>query len=170
MRKKILLGIVLLLVAIQFFRPEKNISNISTHDVSVKYPVPEGVNQILKVACNDCHTNYTEYPWYSRVQPVAWWLDHHITDGKKHLNLSEFTNLPIAIQNHKFEEFVEMIEKDEMPLPSYTYFGLHGGANLSEAEKTQLMDWAKAQQQFLKDTYPADSLVMPKRRPAPAAN
>jgi hypothetical protein len=169
MRKKILAGVVILLIAIQFVRPEKNDSNVSTHDVSLKYTVPEDVNQILKVACNDCHTNKTEYPWYSGVQPVAWWLDHHITDGKKHLNLSEFTKLPIAIQNHKFEEFVEMVEKDEMPLPSYTYFGLHSGANLSEAEKTALMDWAKAQQDFLKNTYPADSLVMPKRKPAPPA-
>lgn len=170
MRKKILLGILVVLIAIQFVRPEKNDSNINTNHVSTKYPVPENVKKILTVACNDCHTNKTEYPWYSKVQPVAWWLDHHVTDGKKHLNLSEFTTMPIAIQNHKLEEFAEMVEKDEMPLPSYTYFGLHSGANLSETERAQLIDWAEAQMKYLEDTYPADSLVMPQRRPAPAAN
>jgi hypothetical protein len=169
MRKKLLFGLVILFVAIQFIRPEKNESNDKTYDISVKYAVPEEVNHIFQVACNDCHSNKTEYPWYSKVQPVAWWLDYHITDGKKHFNFSEYTKLPIAIQNHKFEELEEMVEKDEMPLPSYTYFGLHSGANLSEDQKKVVIDWAKTQRQYLKETYPADSLVMPKRPPAPAA-
>lgn len=170
MIKKILIALLLALVVIQFFRPEENTSNDNTHALSKAYVVPNEVQQVLKVACNDCHTNNTEYPWYSRVQPVAWWLDHHITDGKGHLNFSDFTSLPLAIQNHKFEEVIEMVEEGEMPLPSYTYFGLHSGANLSEEQKDLVMDWARDQMQYLKDTYPADSLVMPNRRPSPAAS
>jgi len=170
MLKKILIALLIILVAIQFIRPDKNESDEVAHDIRSAYTVPENVDQILRVACNDCHTNNTEYPWYSRVQPVAWWLDHHITDGKRHLNFSEFTKLPIAIQNHKFEEIIEMVEEDEMPLPSYTYLGLHSGANLDDAQKQRVMDWAQAQMDMLKETYPADSLVMPNRRPEAAAS
>jgi hypothetical protein len=167
MLKKILIVLVILLVVIQFFRPEKNMSNDLTYDISTKYELPDHVNQILKVSCYDCHSNKTEYPWYANVQPVAWWLNNHITDGKRHLNYSEFTNRPIAIQNKKFKETVEMVEDKEMPLESYTYLGLHSEANLTDDQREAIKDWAKGQMAYLKANYPADSLVMPKRRPRP---
>jgi len=170
MIKKILIALALVLIIIQFFRPEKNESNDLTFDVATKYQVSDDLHQVLKVACNDCHSNKTEYPWYSNVQPVAWWLNHHVTDGKKHLNFSELTKLPIAVQNHKFEEVIEMVEEHEMPLPSYTNFGLHSEANLTADQRTMIMDWAKAQMTHLKNTYPADSLVMKRRRPQPTGS
>lgn len=165
MLKKILIGLLVALVIIQFFRPEKNESNDITQAISKKYELPEEVGQIMKVACNDCHTNKTTYPWYANVQPVAWWINGHIKDGKRHLNFSEFTDLPLAIQNHKFEEVVEMVEEHEMPLPSYTNLGLHSEANLSGEDRKMIMEWAREQMIYLKNTYPADSLVMKPRPP-----
>jgi hypothetical protein len=164
MIKKILLALLVLLLIIQFFKPEKNESDDRTADISTKYEVPEKVTLILKNACNDCHSNRTRYPWYANVQPVAWWLDEHIKDGKRGLNFSEFVNLPIAVQNHKFDEIVEVIEENEMPLASYTYLGLHPDAKLSEEEKDELKSWARNQMALLKATYPADSLVMKRRK------
>ena len=163
MLKKILLGLGAILVIIQFIRPEKNLSDDQTYAVATKYAVPDNVKNTLKVACNDCHSNKTEYPWYANIQPVAWFLDHHVTDGKRHLNFSNFTSRPVAYQNHKFEETIEMIKENEMPLPSYTYFGLHSGAKLTEDQKQILIKWAETNMDSLKAQYPADSLVM--RRP-----
>jgi hypothetical protein len=160
MLKKILIGLGVVLVAIQFVRPERNLSDDRTYDVSTKYAVPEDVKQILAVACNDCHSNKTEYPWYANIQPVAWFLDHHVTDGKRHLNFSNFTSRSVAYQNHKFEETIEMVKEGEMPLASYTYLGLHAGANLTEQQKQSLINWAQANMDSLKAQYPADSLVM----------
>ena len=164
MIKKLLLVALLLLVAIQFFKPEKNISADNTYDIRNSYEVPEEVHQILVTACNDCHTNNTRYPWYANIQPIAWILAEHVEDGKKHLNLSTFTKMPIAVQNHKLEETAEMVEEKEMPLASYTYLGLHADAKLSDAQREILVNWAHAQMDSLKAHYPADSLVM-KRRP-----
>ena len=161
--KKFLIGLGLLLLIIQFIRPDKNELNDLTYDISTKYEVPGDVNHLMQVSCNDCHSNKTEYPWYANVQPVAWWLNHHVVDGKKHLNFSEFTKKPLFVQNHKLEEIMEMVEEKEMPLPSYTYFGLHPEANLTDAQRTMISDWAKAQMTYLRETYPADSLVFPKR-------
>ena len=56
-----------------------------------------------------------------------------------------------------------MVEKKEMPLASYTYFGLHPQANLTDEQREMIIDWAKAQMRYLKETYPADSLAFPKR-------
>jgi len=166
MLKKILLALLVVLVIIQFFRPEKNTSSAQPAHISEKYALPEDVNGILQRACNDCHSNTTEYPWYAGVQPVAWWLDGHIKDGKRHLNFDDFTNAPIARQNHKLEEIIEVIDEGEMPLKSYTYLGLHSEANLTDEEKAALKTWAKEQMAMLASRYPADSLVL-KRRPRP---
>ena len=167
MLKKILIGLGIVLIVIQFIHPDKNESNDLTYDISTKYEVPNDVNHLLQVSCNDCHSNKTEYPWYVNVQPVAWWLDHHVDDGKKHLNFSEFTKTPLFVQNHKFEEIIEMVEDKEMPLPSYTNLGLHEEANLSDAQRETIMEWAKVQMNYLKKTYPADSLKFPKRDTPP---
>ena len=163
MLKKILIGLGLLIIIIQFIRPEKNVSNDLVNNISTKYKVPLEVNQLLQVSCNDCHSNKTQYPWYANVQPVAWWLNDHVVDGKKHLNFSEFTKKPLFVQNHKFDEIIEMVGDKEMPLPSYTNFGLHAEANLSDEQRKMITDWAKTQMNYLKKTYPADSLAFPKR-------
>ena len=80
MLKKVLIGLGIILIIIQFIRPDKNESNDFTNDITTKYPVPEDVNHLLQVSCNDCHSNKTEYPWYANVQPVAWWLNDHVVD------------------------------------------------------------------------------------------
>ncbi|MGM5469729.1 heme-binding domain-containing protein [Flavobacteriaceae bacterium LMO-SS05] len=167
MLKKVLIGLCVLIITIQFFRPEKNESNDRTYDISKTYEVPAPVKAILTVSCYDCHSNKTEYPWYANIQPVAWWLNDHIIHGKQNLNFSEFTKRPIAIQNHKLEEIIEQVEKKEMPLPPYTNLGLHSEANLTDEQRDVITDWARGQMAYLKANYPADSLVMPKRRPRP---
>ena len=164
MKKKILLGLLAVLVIIQFIKPARNQSNDETYSVATKYPMPDDVKEILKAACNDCHSNNTVYPWYANVQPSAWWLASHVNGGKKHLNYSEFTNRPVAVQNHKFEETIEMVKEKEMPISSYTWFGLHPEAKLTDDQRAKLTAWAQANMDMLKANYPADSLVL-KRPP-----
>ena len=164
MLKKIILGLVGVLIVIQFVPQEKNLSDDQLYDISKKYEIPAEVHTILQNACNDCHTNKSTYPWYSHIQPVGFWLNHHINDGKRHLNFSTFTKMPIAVQNHKLEEVIEQVEEGEMPMPSYTYFGLHSNAKLTEADRAKIVDWAKSQMAMLKATYPADSLKMKQRK------
>ena len=164
MKKKILLGLLAILVIIQFIKPERNLSNDETYAVSNKYPVSEDLKAILKVACNDCHTNKTEYPWYANWQPSAWWLNSHVKGGKQHLNFSEFTHRPVAVQNHKFEEVIEMVKEKEMPISSYTWFGLHPEAKLTDEQRATITEWAQANMDSLKANYPADSLVLKRRK------
>ncbi len=164
MIRKILIVLLIAFVIIQFFRPELNNSNDNTYAMVTKYEIPEKVQTILDAACMDCHSNNTNYPWYSKIQPVAWWLDDHIQHGKGDLNFSKFTHRRLGIQNHKFEEIVEMVEEHEMPIPSYTYLGLHSEAKLSDEQRKTLTDWAKNQMEKLKHAYPADSLVLRRRK------
>lgn len=167
--KRITQGIVIListLIAIQFFKsPKDNISNDNQFGIATKYKVPAEVATILKNACNDCHSNLSEYPPYFNYQPVGWWLNSHIRGGKQHLNFSEFTKSRVAVQNHKFEEIIETVgEHKSMPMKSYSYFGLHPEAKLTDAQRGVLTSWAKTQMDSLKTWYPADSLVL--KRPS----
>ncbi|MBO9635887.1 MAG: heme-binding domain-containing protein [Chitinophagaceae bacterium] len=150
--KKLFWLLLLALIVIQFFRPEKNIAAApSPNDISTKYTVTAEVKPILDKACNDCHTNNTQYPWYSNIQPVAWWLAKHIKDGKRHLNFSNFTTYSYKRADHKMEEVIETVEKHEMPLDSYTW--THKDAKLTEEEKTILINWAKqVRTEIRKDT------------------
>lgn len=141
--KKIILGIAVLLVVIQFFRPEKNISSTpSANNIAKKYNTSNEVKVILDKACNDCHSNNTKYPWYSNFQPVAWWLDHHVDEGKGEINFDEFLTYPPKKARHKMEEVNEMVKEGEMPLNSYTW--VHKDAVLTQAEKLILAEWAVA--------------------------
>lgn len=150
MRKKILTVIIVILIAVQLVRPEKNQSGEQKNDITTLYTLPDDVHALLKAACYDCHSNYTHYPWYSKIQPVAWWLQNHINDGKRHLNFSEFATYSLKKQAHKMEEVAEQVEKGEMPLNSYTW--IHKEARLSATQRSILIRWANALQQQIKQT------------------
>lgn len=162
MFKKLLLTLFVILLVLQAFRPEKNISGNKENDISSLYPVPENVEQILVKACKDCHSNSTVYPWYAEVQPIAWWLDDHVKDGKKHLNFNEFASYRLAKQYHKLEEVFDEVKGGEMPLESYTF--VHRDAKLTDEERTILMDWSVAVRDTMKARFPADSLIIKKKK------
>ena len=160
MIKKILIGLLIALVVIQFIRPEKNLSGDTTKDITTLFPMPDSVKLIVDKACADCHSNKTTYPWYASAQPVAFWLADHVKDGKRHFNFNEFAGYRIAKQNHKIEEVIEQIKEDEMPLYSYTL--IHKEAKLTDAEKATLINWCQNIMDTLKATYPEDSLKLKK--------
>ncbi|OYU57391.1 MAG: cytochrome C [Chitinophagaceae bacterium BSSC1] len=162
MLKKIMLALLVILLVMQAFRPTKNLSANTENDISVSYAVPTDVKTILAKACNDCHSNKTEYPWYANIQPVAFWLNDHVVDGKRHMNFNEFNKYRIAKQYKKLEECIDEVKDGEMPLESYTM--IHKNAILTEAEKTTLTNWCMTVRDSIKAKYPADSLVLPKRK------
>lgn len=154
--KPALLVLVAAFVVLQFIRPERNdVAVDPAMSLTAVFDVPPDVQQMLTVACNDCHSNATRYPWYAEIQPVAWWLNDHITEGRKHLNFSEFGSYRLTRQHHKLEEIGEMVSSGEMPLPSYTL--AHWDARLTDEQRKRLVGWAEAMRATLEQQYP-DSL------------
>jgi hypothetical protein len=139
---KILIGVLIVLIVIQFIKPDRNINpQEQKRHIAQFVPVPQDVQIVLKRACYDCHSNNTRYPWYANIQPIAWYLAHHVKEGKAELNFDEFTSYDAKKQDHKLEEVAETVEEGEMPLSSYTL--IHKDAKLAEQERTLLVDWAK---------------------------
>ncbi|KAF0138126.1 MAG: hypothetical protein FD122_3866 [Stygiobacter sp.] len=116
---------------------------------------------ILDVACNDCHSNTTGYPWYAEIQPIGWFLNNHIQEGKHYLNFSEFSSYKIRRQYKRFNQIRELVEKNEMPLSSYTL--IHKDAILNQHQKELLFSWANAAYDSIEVHNPADSLKSKKQ-------
>lgn len=140
MRNKIILGLVAVLVVIQFFQIDKvqPEADPKVDFISLEQP-PQEVENLLRSACYDCHSYESEYPWYTNIQPVAWWIDYHIDHSQEYLNFSEWGNYTYRRADHKAEEVIEYVENKEMPLPSYRI--MHPEARLSDDQRQVLMDY-----------------------------
>ncbi|HEV7781908.1 MAG TPA: heme-binding domain-containing protein [Chitinophagaceae bacterium] len=161
MFRKILLVLLAALVIIQFIHPKKNkTGGVQPNFIGNSFAIPADVRSIMAKACNDCHSNNTRYPWYSRLQPVDWWMNGHVKNGKKGINYDEYINKSLRYQFHKMEETIGMVKEGKMPLNSYTW--THRDARLTEAEKNALISWANSVMDTMRAKYPVDSLIRKK--------
>lgn len=88
-------------------------------------------------ACYDCHSNETEWRWYTSVAPVSWLTQRDVDEGRQILNFSEWSG-----STRRSQEAVETVLEGEMP-PIY-YLPTHSDARLSDAEKQALADGLRA--------------------------
>ncbi len=132
--------VVAIVLVIQVIPVERNVSTVPPgQSFERTQKVPANVAAILKVSCYDCHSNNSRYPWYSELQPGAWFMARHIKKGKEELNFDEFNNYSKRRKKAKIKSIISQIEKDEMPLKSYRM--MHGNARLSADEKKELLDF-----------------------------
>tara|TARA_R100000988_G_scaffold89383_1_gene52791 strand:- start:227 stop:682 length:456 start_codon:yes stop_codon:yes gene_type:complete len=131
------------LIVIQFFPITLNESDtVPQSDFMVKNQVPATIKNRLQVSCYDCHSNNTDYPWYSKIQPAAWYLEDHIQEGKDELNFNEWATYSDRRKNSKLRSIISQIEEDKMPLDSYTL--IHRDAILLDEDKTMIIDYIAA--------------------------
>jgi len=139
--KKIGLIVLVVIIALQFIQPARNKSRqVLPSDISKIYDIPAPVQSVLKNACYDCHSNNTNYPWYSNIQPFGWWLASHIKRGKEELNFSEFGNYSSRRQRSKLFSIEKSIQDGTMPLPPYSL--IHKDSRLTKEQKGIIIDWA----------------------------
>jgi hypothetical protein len=133
--------VLLAVVGLQFYRPEKNISSQppGPEDFLVKHAAPPEVRRLFSVACYDCHSNNTRYPWYAEIQPTGWWLTKHVDEGRDGLDLSSLGAAPAKKQAKRIDAMVDVITDRSMPLPSYTW--IHRDAILDATQIKLLNDW-----------------------------
>ena len=127
-------------VGIQFIPTTRNQSDsVPSTDFMLVNNVPKNIQNKLQISCYDCHSNNTQYPWYNKVQPVAWFLEDHIKEGKAELNFNEWDSLSTRRKTSKLRSIIKQIENGEMPLDSYTF--IHRDAKFSEAEAEEIINW-----------------------------
>jgi hypothetical protein len=139
--KKIIFIAFLIFLIMQLYQPARNTESGQdiTADFTKVYIVPKNVETILRTSCYDCHSNNTNYPWYSTIQPGRFFMENHIKEGKGNLNFSEFGKYSKRKQENKLDRIVKEIKSDEMPLTSYTL--IHQNATLTLSQKNEVIDW-----------------------------
>ena len=138
MLKKIGIGLVIILALMQFKQIDKTNPEYNEAEDFITITQPsEEIATLIKAACYDCHSHQAKYPWYSNVAPISWMVEHHIEEGREHLNFSKWGSYDTKKANHKLEECIEEIEEGEMPMKPYVV--MHSEAKMSKEQKKALM-------------------------------
>lgn len=134
--KKIIIGLVIIIVGLQFIPVQRTNPPISW-DINA----PENVSGILRTSCYDCHSNETRWPWYSYIAPVSFLVASDVNEGRKHLNFSEWDKYDGNKKQKLLEDIIEEIVQEEMPLTIYTF--THPNAKLDPFRIGTLKEWVK---------------------------
>jgi hypothetical protein len=139
--KKILFIGLIIFLLMQLYQPARNeaFEQDITADFTKIYNVPKNIETILRTSCYDCHSNNTNYPWYSNIQPARFFMESHINEGKENLNFNEWGNYSGRKQKNKLDRIAKQIKSNEMPLASYTL--IHKNATLSATQKKEIINW-----------------------------
>jgi len=138
--KQLLVALLLAFAVIQFIQPARNQSGQAVQlDFSNTTTVPDTIYTLFKNACFDCHSNNTNYPWYSNIQPMGWFMASDIENGKAKLNFNDLGSLSSRRLESKLQETENMIKDGTMPLPAYKL--MHEGARLTKEEREALIGW-----------------------------
>jgi hypothetical protein len=139
--KKIFLYGFIAFLLLQFYQPARNTDHgkILPVDITKMHHVPKNIENILQTSCFDCHSNNTNYPWYSYIQPARFILESDIKNGKEDLNFSEWGNYSERKQQSKLDRIEKQIKSGEMPLPMYTL--THKKAILTSTQKDEIYNW-----------------------------
>ena len=102
---------------------------------------------IVQRACQNCHSQNTEWPWYSHVAPVSWLVVSDVNEGRRHMNLSDWPKDSERAAK-KLERMSEEVGYKVMPPAKYTL--LHPAARLTDSQREQLIHWADQEAERLK--------------------
>jgi hypothetical protein len=104
---------------------------------------PVEIKALLRRACYDCHSNETEWSWYSAVAPTSWMVHHDVTEGRRRLNFSEWSEYASDPDTaaQKLSEIAKLVASGDMA--PWHYRVLHRSARLTDAERSILARWAE---------------------------
>jgi hypothetical protein len=147
--KFLVIAVVVLFLGLQFVRPARTNPAVDpAQTIEAHTQTTPQAKDILDRACSDCHSNRTEWPWYTNVAPLSWWITNHVNEGRQRLNLSEWAKLDKDRQSKKLQQICDEVTDGGMPLSSY--LPMHPKAKLSEQDKKTLCDWTAAERARLK--------------------
>jgi len=88
---------------------------------------------LAKEHCFQCHSNETEWPWYSNIAPASWLIQFDVNEGRDKFNFSDWNS-----NSEKLDELTEVIQEGEMPPIQYWIF--HPNSHLNDQQKQELID------------------------------
>jgi len=90
----------------------------------------QATRQTFFRVCKNCHSNETEWPWYSNIAPTSWLVQYDVDEGRSEFNVSEWGRA-----RNKGDEAAHEVREGHMP-PWY-YLPPHPEARLTKAERKE---------------------------------
>ena len=138
MRRTLLLGLgalVALLLLIQLIPVAR-----TNPPVTADMPASPELHAVLKQSCYDCHSNETEWPWFTTIAPMSWLAVRDTNEGRRRLNFSQWDQVSAEQQARVARESWGQVAEGEMP--PFIYVLPHPNARLTDAGKAILQQWA----------------------------
>lgn len=110
--------------------------------------VPPDISAVFARSCNDCHSNLTNWKWYTHIAPISWFAVGHVNDGRSELNFSEWGDYGKRMKKTRLVALCYQVEKGLMPLSSYV--PAHPEAALSGDEVKMICEWAEKESKQIK--------------------
>jgi hypothetical protein len=117
--------------------------------------VDPAVFEVLQRSCQNCHSEKTEWPWYSHIAPMSWLVEGDVSQARSHMNLSHWSDYTVEEQQDLLARIGSVVRSGEMPPGRYTM--IHSNAKLSPTERDNVYRWAHGERRRLK-ALPSTSL------------
>ncbi|HQV71153.1 MAG TPA: heme-binding domain-containing protein [Thermoflexales bacterium] len=101
-----------------------------------KWDSPQTRATFMQV-CGDCHSNETNWKWYTGIAPFSLLINHDVFEGREKFNVSEW-----GARRMDSREAAEQYQKGEMPPP--VYMPLHPEAKLTGAARDEFIKGLQA--------------------------
>ena len=135
--------LAVILVLMQFIPSElPEVISDNPNDLIKTELITGDIADILVSACYDCHSNQTEYPWYSYVAPVRWLIVRDVNEGRDELNLSDWAGKKTREKIKILSEIAESVEDGEMPFKPYKI--THSEARLTADQINMISEWSSS--------------------------
>ena len=134
--------IAVIFIGLQFTTPRHtNPPFDAAQTLAATTAVPPDVSAVFARSCSDCHSNQTNWRWYTYVAPVSWFTVGHVNDGRKELNLSEWGSYGTRMKDTRLKAICAQTKSGTMPLASYTF--VHRHTKLSPDEVKKICGWTE---------------------------
>ena len=110
--------------------------------------IDESTLALFQRACQNCHSENTQWPWYSRIPPASWMIGKDVDNARRHVNFSNWDSYRPDEQQDFLTRIGIAARTGRMPLPRYTL--LHREAVLASQERLQIYEWSRAEKKRLR--------------------
>jgi Haem-binding domain len=105
---------------------------------------------IVGRSCQNCHSEKTEWPWYSYIAPMSWLIENDVTVARRHMNVTNWQDYSPAEKIERLSNIAPLVRNRIMPPKRYVI--LHPEAKLSADDINQLATWTQDERRKLRET------------------
>ena len=110
--------------------------------------IPDSLREVIGRKCGNCHSEATEWPFYSRIAPISWMVERDVMEAREHMNLSRWETYSEAEKADLLSRFAAKVRSGDMPPARYT--AIHRDSILQPQEREALYDWARGERKRLR--------------------